>query len=415
MAKAKEIAEKIGYHGFSASNGWLQKWRKRHNIAFKNISGEAADVSYADVTQFRTTLSSILAQYRAEDIYNADESGLFFRALPTKTLAFKSDKCTGGKLSKERLTILFCVNMVGEKERLLLIGKAARPRAFKNMSIAQLPVEWKSNKKAWMTRDIMSEWLHQMDNKMRCCNRKIILFLDNAASHPRDLPLTNINVIFLPANTTSVCQPLDQGIIQNFKVYYRSLVLNYVVSKMSSANSVSELSNNINVLDAICFIKTAWKKVEPTTIANCFRKAGFMHQNQIDNEYDPEDEVPLATLRNFQRISETNETSFEEFLNIDSTVYTENNSFEINIENEETPEILSSDSEEDAVGQEIDKIKSFEEALIQIGRLKTFAFDDFVAYEKLNNLENHFEEMHKKWRQANFKQATIRQFFFPST
>ena len=54
-AKAKEIAEKIDYNGFSALGWWLQKWRKRHNIAFKCISEEAADVTPEDVMQFKTT------------------------------------------------------------------------------------------------------------------------------------------------------------------------------------------------------------------------------------------------------------------------------------------------------------------------------------------------------------------------
>jgi hypothetical protein len=46
-------------------------------------------------------------------------------------------------------------------------------------------------------------------------NRKIILFLD-FYFYPDTLNLKNIKIIFLPPNTTSICQPLDQGIIQHF-------------------------------------------------------------------------------------------------------------------------------------------------------------------------------------------------------
>ena len=116
----------------------------------------------------------MLLGYQCEDVYNADESGLFFRALPDKTLALKSEKCSGGKLSKERLTVLFCASMTGQKEKLLVIGKSARPRALKNVSIKDLPVIWKSNKKAWMTREIMGEWLAELDRKMGIENRKQI-------------------------------------------------------------------------------------------------------------------------------------------------------------------------------------------------------------------------------------------------
>lgn len=122
-AKAKAFAEQVGYHNFAASDGWLQKFRRRHAIGFKSISGEALSVNQSDVTHFTENLSSILANYEAEDIYNADESGLFFRALPDKTMALKSEKCVGGKFSKERLTILFCVNMAGGKKNWWSLGR----------------------------------------------------------------------------------------------------------------------------------------------------------------------------------------------------------------------------------------------------------------------------------------------------
>lgn len=75
--KAKEIAELVGYSGFSASDGWLRKWRKRHNIAFECISGESSDVNLEDANQFIAKLPSMTSQCRPEDVYNADKSSLF--------------------------------------------------------------------------------------------------------------------------------------------------------------------------------------------------------------------------------------------------------------------------------------------------------------------------------------------------
>ena len=101
--------------------------------------------------------------------------------------------------------------------------------------------------------------------------RKILLFLDNAGSHSREVKLQNIKLIFLPPNTTSVCQPLDQGIIQNFKFSYRGFILKNILSKMDEVRSASELTKSINVLEALYYIKTAWNKVS----SNCFKKSGF--------------------------------------------------------------------------------------------------------------------------------------------
>ncbi|XP_053955719.1 tigger transposable element-derived protein 6-like [Anastrepha ludens] len=83
-AKAMEIAGKLGVPNFNASDGWLNKWRIRNNVAFKCVYGEAADVNQDGVEQFRTKLPSLLTGYKPQDIYNADESGLFFVPYLTK-------------------------------------------------------------------------------------------------------------------------------------------------------------------------------------------------------------------------------------------------------------------------------------------------------------------------------------------
>src|SRR5215469_16579214 len=71
----------------------------------------------------------------------------------------KGEKCSGGKVCKERLTVFLCGFMSGETEKTLVIGKAAKPRCFRNLDLRKLPVEWRANKKAWVTSHIMEEWL----------------------------------------------------------------------------------------------------------------------------------------------------------------------------------------------------------------------------------------------------------------
>ena len=75
-----------------------------------------------------------------------DETGLFFRALPDKTLAVKGSDCAGSKKSKDRLTVAVCVNAVGEFETPLVIGHALKPGCFKNLDTDRLPVKWTANK-----------------------------------------------------------------------------------------------------------------------------------------------------------------------------------------------------------------------------------------------------------------------------
>ncbi|GBL98783.1 hypothetical protein AVEN_8663-1 [Araneus ventricosus] len=100
--------------------------------------------------------------------------------------------------------------MLGDLETPVAIGKAKNPRCFKSIDVRKLSVSWKPNKNAWMSTEIMNDWLVELDNKIKKQKRKSILFMDNATSHPDDLKLKNINLVFLPPNTTSMLQPLDQ-------------------------------------------------------------------------------------------------------------------------------------------------------------------------------------------------------------
>ncbi len=70
-----------------------------------------------------------------------------------------------------------------------------------------------------MTSEIMDKILTKLNRKLSSQHRNVALLLDNAGCHPQNLKgkYTNIKVIFLPP---SKLQPLDLGIIQNFKVHY---------------------------------------------------------------------------------------------------------------------------------------------------------------------------------------------------
>jgi predicted DNA-binding protein YlxM (UPF0122 family) len=125
--QARQIRQQLGAANtddFKASNGWLEKFRIRHGIQYRTICGESASVDIATVDEWKNRLSSITDKYDPNDIYNADETGLFFKALPNRSLVMAKETCKGGKRSKERFTVLLCTNMTGtDKLQPLLIGK----------------------------------------------------------------------------------------------------------------------------------------------------------------------------------------------------------------------------------------------------------------------------------------------------
>ena len=87
--KATYLATEIGIADWEASERWLHRFKNRHGLALKIICGESASVSPEMVQQWRhETLPRLLEQYNPSDVYNVDETGLFYQCLPNKLFTF---------------------------------------------------------------------------------------------------------------------------------------------------------------------------------------------------------------------------------------------------------------------------------------------------------------------------------------
>ena len=82
--KALKIAGHLGCYEFKVSNGWLDRWKKCYNVRQMKVSGGSGDVSGATVDSWKERLPDILQGCSAKDIWNVDETGCFWRALPDK-------------------------------------------------------------------------------------------------------------------------------------------------------------------------------------------------------------------------------------------------------------------------------------------------------------------------------------------
>ena len=318
--KARELAATLGHNEYRCSSGWLERFKVRRGITFRRMSGEAASVTN-DMTAdwLEVKLPALLHDYQPVDVFNADETGSFWKCLPDKTLHMKGEQCSGGKKSKERITVLVCANMTGtEKLPLLVIGKFAKPRCFKNVS--RLPVQYEANRKAWMISDLFSSWLMNLDKKFVRAGRKIVLVIDNCPAHPNiEASLKAIKLVFLPPNTTAKLQPCDQGIIQNLKVQYRKYLLIKLISAIEAKEEFAP-----NLLDALYLLRLSWENVSAQTIANCFHHCGFKIPTTATEAQDPDmaDGSCLLHRLGTAGFEVPNEVSFESFVAVDSEVIT---------------------------------------------------------------------------------------------
>lgn len=209
------------------SEGWLQKFKKRHGIKYLKMCGEKAsdhETSENYIDEFAKIISD--ENLSSEQIYNADETALYWCCVPRKTLTIANERLPVDlKDAKQRLTVLGCTNAAGtHKIKLAVIGKSLNPKCLKGAG--NLPVHYYANKKASVTREIFFNWLnkHFVPAARAHCrqaglenNCKILLFLDNCSAHPPPELLVKSNVfsIYLPPNVTSVIQPCEQGILHS--------------------------------------------------------------------------------------------------------------------------------------------------------------------------------------------------------
>ncbi|UYV63958.1 hypothetical protein LAZ67_2006137 [Cordylochernes scorpioides] len=174
---------------FSASTGWLTGFIKRHSFHNLKIKGEVASADEEAARKYPEKLAKIIKDggYCAHQIFNADETGLFWKKMPTRTYIAKSEKnASGFKAAKDRVTLLLCSNASGDRMlKPLLVNRSLKPRALNGKDLNTLPVHWMANKKAWVTTAIFTEWFNkcfvpEVENYMKEMGLefKILLILD---------------------------------------------------------------------------------------------------------------------------------------------------------------------------------------------------------------------------------------------
>ena len=98
-----------------------------------------------------------------------------------------------------------------------------------------------------MDSEIFSDYVRRLDAKFHVEGRKVALIIDNCPAHPNVDNLKAIELVFLPPNTTSKTQPMDQGVIRAF---YRTNVVRRQIKYIDAGKTTPK----INILEAICIL-----------------------------------------------------------------------------------------------------------------------------------------------------------------
>ena len=87
--KSLELAKMLNINEdqLKFTNGWVWRFKQRNGLKKVHFSGEANSAPIETLPEECVRLHSLLAKYDKENIYNVDETGLFFRMEPNQTLS----------------------------------------------------------------------------------------------------------------------------------------------------------------------------------------------------------------------------------------------------------------------------------------------------------------------------------------
>ncbi|XP_032906812.1 tigger transposable element-derived protein 1-like [Amblyraja radiata] len=284
LVKEKDSGARV--KPFLASKSWFDRFCKRFNLHNIKVSGNLVGTDFGAVRNSPSVLKKVIDEdgYLPGQVFNVEETSLYWKRLPDRTFISQDEKTAGSlNASKDRLTLLMGGNAAGDfKLKPVLVYGCESPRALSGYAKPSLPVIWRSNRKAWMTMSIFHDWFinHFCPAVERYCAQrnipnKALLILKNGPSRPLNLNdlSSTVRVEYLPKETAALYQPMEQGVIANFKRYYLRRTLQQLVCATDgeSKPTVRELLDKFNIMSAMDNIAEAWGEMEASTMNGAWK------------------------------------------------------------------------------------------------------------------------------------------------
>ncbi|RHY26611.1 hypothetical protein DYB32_007454, partial [Aphanomyces invadans] len=332
MALETAIDAGLDENEFSASWSWLKGFKKRYQLSIRartrcrqdtQADGEAALATFAD------RIAHLVMEHEIEVICNADQTGVNYEYLPTKTLNDRGAstiwiKC-GGK-SMERATAMVMADTTGKKYPMFLVLKTTASKVKKvvqkNNAVRQGfgKTVWKDveplqerfncriygNPTAWWNDGMSVTFLrYHFADRLDRETKKVLLLWDNFSGHFNDDVVacaTELNVVLekIPPRFTWVCQPADVAWIRPMKTQLRKLWIDSIrrqVQNSKALNTTFKLQAQKHAT-LVRWITDAWSGLSNSIIMNGFEKCKIIAKDDavIQSEECHEEFVPGDVL-----------------------------------------------------------------------------------------------------------------------
>ena len=157
-----------------------------------------------------------------------------------------------------------------------------------------------------MTGPTMTDWYRNffLPYTKKLCRKKniafkILLVLDNAPGHPDLTEINpNVKVTFLPANTTSLLQPMDMGVISIAKTNYKYELLDSAIKAAATPQRITllEFLKKITILDAMRFFGRSWESVPTSAMQGVWNKLRIQEPESTESTPESIQEIKINEI-----------------------------------------------------------------------------------------------------------------------
>ena len=156
-----------------------------------------------------------------------------------------------------------------------------------------------------------------------------MLLIDNCSAHPQELKTRDgsVTCTFLPANTTSLIQPMDQGVLQAMKNRYKRKLLQKVIcdQDLDPTQNIKEIVKQHTVKDALYMLADAWEEGHADSIFKVYGKLQIHPVRPSVSEPEPENistEPIMDVLNQVANREGLSSSDVEDWLNVENELPT---------------------------------------------------------------------------------------------
>lgn len=259
---------------FQASSGWFKRFMRRYSLHKSQHSdnvhnSEAAETIIKELDELIET-----EEYFPQQVFNIEMISTFWKHMPEKSSRRELANNLPALIDlKERVTILLGGNVAGHKLKPFVIWHSENPKSFDRIDRDELPVYYRSYKKAWKPQQLFQDALlncYATEIRDYCSRQgvpfKILVVLNNIPGGLEFDCDRDFKVKLLPPNTAALIQPINQGLIPAFKAHYWSKTFAQAANAKKFAVQkkdphLSRFWKKFDIYDCMKNVAGAWEDV----------------------------------------------------------------------------------------------------------------------------------------------------------